>query len=278
MEGKRVVGVAYVQNGAMRESTVQQEVILCGGAINSPQILMLSGIGPAEHLRTQGISVILDIPGVGQNLHDHISVGMSFQATQSIVTAHTSNVAEVDGFIKTRPDLPAPDIQIICGAGTDSAQPEYWMGATLLRPESRGSIMLASQDAFAAPVIQPNYLENEADMQSLVDGIKFVRKIGHAKALERFRKMEVLPGAWLQTDDAIRAFIRETASTLYHPVGTCKMGSDPMAVVNDRLQVHGVQGLRVVDASIMPAIVSGNTNAPVIMIAEKAADLIKSGQ
>jgi choline dehydrogenase len=281
-EGKRVIGVTYIHQGAVHQIHAEKEVILCGGSINSPQILLLSGIGPAEQLRAHEIPVIVDLPGVGQNLQDHV------QATVCTLVAHkgplpdSSNRVEGNLFIKTRSDLPAPDLQMLFGAfpaSDDSGRPadstECQFVSILLRPENRGSLSLASSDPLAPPLIQPNYLDRETDIQVLIEGCKLARRIGRASALSIFGGIEIQPGGWLQTDDGWRAFIRETANTVFHPVGTCKMGSDSLAVVDASLQVHGVQGLRVADASVMPTIVSGNTNAPVIMIAEKAADLIK---
>lgn len=226
----------------------------------------------------------MDLPGVGQNLQDHITANVEYRnrPTREIPIAASSNIGEGDGFIKTRLGLPAPDVQLILAlvpyvddAGRFTSSIRYAIGATLLHPESRGSITLVSKDPTASPAIQPNYLTSEADRQVLLEGFKIARKVGQAEAINPFCDLELQPGIWSQSDDALCAYIRERANTLFHPVGTCKMGSDPMSVVNDRLQVHGVQGLRVVDASIMPTITSGNTNAPVIMIAEKAADLIK---
>jgi choline dehydrogenase len=273
IENKRVVGVAYVQNGESREVRVSKEVILSGGAINSPQILLLSGIGPAAHLQEHGISVMVDLPGVGQNLHDHPAASLQYRPLQPLVVPLSSTLGEGNAFVKTRPDVPAPDLQLLLYR----EEGLYSFVIIGLRPESRGSLTLASADPFAAPRIDPNFLANDSDMQVILDGFKIARKIGEAKALDGYRAAEHQPGAWVQTDEGIRAFIRENTFGVFHPVGTCKMGHDPLAVVNDRLQVHGVQGLRVVDASIMPTIVSGNTNAAVIMIAEKAADMIKQG-
>lgn len=271
VEDKRIVGVSYVQNGATHEVRVHREVILSGGTVNSPQILLLSGIGPAAHLQAHGIPVVVDLPGVGQNLHDHPAASLQYRPSQPIVLSPSSSRAEGNVFTKTRPDVPAPDLQLILFV----EETLYSLVVVNLRPESRGTLTLASADPFAHPRIDPNHLDSETDRQVMFDGFKLARKIGQAKALDTIRAAEHQPGEWLQTDEGIRAFIRENASTVFHPVGTYKMGHDPLAVVNDRLQVQGVQGLRVVDASIMPTITSGNTNAPVIMIAEKAADLIK---
>ena len=278
LEGKRAVGVAYTRDGEAHEIRAEKEVILCGGAINSPQVLMLSGIGAAGHLREHGIPVVIDLPGVGQNLQDHLDVSIEYNSTLVGVMPETSNYAEGNGFLKTTPDLSAPDLQLIfvvTPSLTGSATLTYAVYVILLQPESRGTIRLASSDPLVAPLIDPNYLSAEADVETLVEGFKIARRIGEASALDDVRSMEIAPGAWLQSEGAIRAFIRERATTLFHPVGTCKMGVDALSVVNERLQVYGVEGLRVVDGSVMPTITSGNTNAPIIMIAEKAADMIK---
>lgn len=275
IEKKRVVGATYVRDGKQHEVYAQNEVILSGGAINSPQILMLSGIGPADHLQALGIPVVMDLPGVGQNLQDHLRVDVFYVAGQTASLSSSSNHAEMTGFVRTKADLPAADLQLLGIVTTSEKNIFYGISAVVLRPKSRGEIRLASTDPLAHPIIEPNYLREGEDLQLLIEGFKLARKIGQAKALDSLRQMEIEPGGWAQTDDAICAYIREKATTTFHPVGTCKMGYDPMAVVNDRLQVHGIEGLRVVDGSIMPFITSGNTNAPIIMIAEKAADLIK---
>lgn len=307
-EDKRVTGVRYYRGGQEHTASASREVILSSGAVNSPQILMLSGIGAGEHLREHGINVVADLPGVGQNLQDHLVSGVIYYCTERISLTNavrgfsqftelfkylafkrgmlTTNGAEAGGFMYTKPDLPAPDIQFhfFPGAFEDHGAvqiPEYGgqgfsLGATLLRPESRGSIKLKSNDPFTAPAMQPNYFAEEADMDAMVAGSKKVREILQASSFAPYRGPEYLPGESVQTDEEWGAFIRERAETLYHPVGTCKMGSDDMAVVDTHLRVRGIDGLRVVDASIMPTITTGNTNAPVIMIAEKIADLINA--
>ncbi|NER26687.1 MAG: choline dehydrogenase, partial [Symploca sp. SIO1C4] len=298
-EGNRIAGVEYIQeDGATNKIKVAREVILCSGAINSPQLLMLSGIGPAEHLKALGIPVIVDLPGVGQNLQDHLIAGVIYECSQplSLDQANnignflkyllfkqgplTSNIAEAGGFLKTKPDLATPDLQLLFAPlyfqnhGFNRREGHYFsLGATLLHPQSRGYISLRSPEPLVPPVIQPNYLASEADWECLLTGIKISRQLIQASAFDKFRGKEIFPGSGVEKKEEIADYIRNTVETLYHPVGTCKMGNDPMAVVNSQLQVHGVQGLRVVDASIMPTIVSGNTNAPTIMIAEKAADL-----
>lgn len=299
-DGTRVVGLAYQQKGEIHQIQVAKEVILSGGAINSPQLLMLSGIGAAQHLNSLGIPLVVDLPGVGQNLQDHLAVPILYQCKRPVSLASakttrnllkyllfkqgplTSNVAEAGAFLKTKDSLPIPDIQLHFAPAYfinhGFTQPEghgFTVGPVLLYPNSKGSITLRSSNPLEPPIIHPNYLANEADLQGLTEGLKLARKIAQMSALEPFRGEELLPGSQVQHDEDIHEFIRNTAETLYHPVGTCKMGNDSMSVVNSRLQVHGVQALRVVDASIMPSIVGGNTNAPTIMIAEKAADLIK---
>ena len=298
--GARAAGVAYVHLGVPHEARATREVILSGGTINSPQLLMLSGIGPADHLRALGLPTVADLPGVGQNLQDHLIIAVAYECTRPVSMAGaeklgnllqyvlfrrgmlTSNAAEAGAFAKTRPDLPAPDLQFIFGPlfylnhGFSGPQGHgFSIGPTLIRPQSRGSITLRSRDPFEAPAIQPNYFSSDADLRVLVEGIKLGRRIGEARAFDAFRGSEVYPGPAAQSDESIADYISRVAETLYHPVGTCKMGSDAMAVVDARLRVHGIEGLRVADASIMPTVIGGNTNAPTVMIAEKAADLIK---
>jgi len=307
-EGKRVTGVNYVRGGHDYAVKANREVILSSGSINSPQLLMTSGIGPAEHLKEYGIDIVADIAGVGQNLQDHLVAGVLYYCTKNITLTNavkglsqfgelfkyfafkqgmlTSNGGEAGGFMHTKPDLPAPDIQFhfFPGAFEDHGAveiPDYGgqgfsLGATLLRPESRGTVRLKSSDPFSPPEMHPNYFAEEGDMDTLVAGIKKVREILQSSPFAPYRGPEYLPGETVQTDEEWSAYIRERAETLYHPVGTCKMGNDEMAVVDEQLRVRGIEGLRVVDASIMPTITTGNTNAPTIMIAEKAADIIKA--
>jgi len=298
-EERRAVGVAYRRDGASREARASHEVILSGGAINSSQLLLLSGIGPADELRRMAIEVRADLPGVGKNLQDHLVMVVEYECTRPITleTAEnvsnflkfrvlgrgplTSNVGEASLFTKTRPG--APDMQIIFAPAyyrNHGFNPppghRYSIGPTLLSPRSRGSITLRSNDPFDPPVICANYLADEADLRVLVEGLKLGRKIGQARAFAGYRGAETFPGPSVVSDESIAEKVRSTAETLYHPVGTCKMGRDAMAVVDSQLRVHGVDGLRVVDASVMPTIISGNTNAPVAMIAEKAADMIRA--
>jgi choline dehydrogenase len=298
-ENNRAVGVEYQCGGQLVQVNADREVLLCGGAINSPQLLMLSGVGDARSLAALGIPIIADIPGVGQNLQDHLRIETIAACTQPIsldganTTANllkywlwkrgplASNLAEAGGFVKTRSEFPRPDLQFhfVPGYFLDhgfTKQPGYGfsLSAALLRPHSRGYLQLKSADPLAHPLIQPNYLQQEADLPSLIEGIRLSRHILQATAFDRVRGPELFPGDAVQTDAEIVDYIRAKAESIYHPVGTCKMGVDAMAVVNSQLQVYGTQGLRVVDASIMPEIVGGNTNAPTIAIAEKAAELI----
>lgn len=292
-EGTRTVGVEYFHEGTLHQVKVNKEVILSAGAFDSPKLLMLSGIGDAEHLKSLGISVVVDLPGVGQNLQDHPLVPVPYTATQDLHTATTSNgIAEAGLFLHSEgnPDA-APDLELLFAPIllTPSGHIHSGFGfmgiVTLTHPQNIGSVSLRPAEGSSAslspepkdaPIIQINFLQSESDMQKIVDGIKIIRKLLHSSAFDEFRGEEVAPGADVQSDEALVAYIREACGTVYHPVGTCKMGTDPMAVVDSKLRVYGVEGLRVVDASIMPIITTGNTNAPTIAIAEKAADLIKA--
>jgi len=299
-EGRRTVGVQYRQNGTNAEARARREVILCVGAVNSPQLLLLSGIGAAEQLKRFSLEVVMDLPGVGLNLQDHVATGVLYECRQPITLAGaqsprhlldyivfkrgplTSNVAEAGAFVRSQPSLAGPDLQFhfapvyFANNGFDVPPGHgFTFGPSLLHPESRGQIALRSPDPLAPPSIQPNYFKCEGDLHVLLEGLKLSRRLAQAKAFEPYRGTEVRPGAAVQAEAALIAFVRQSAQTLYHPVGTCKMGSDPLAVVDAKLRVHGLEGLRVVDASIMPNVVSGNTNAPTIMLAEKASEMIR---
>jgi choline dehydrogenase len=283
-EGTRTVGVEYRHEGTLHQVRVNQEVILSAGAFDSPKLLMLSGIGDTEQLQALGISVVVDLPGVGQNLQDHPLVPVAHQATQDIEPAVTSNgIAEAGLFLHSESNLDAaPDLNfflcpVLFAPSTYTRAGSGFIGLVCLtHPQSRGSVSLRSPDPKDAPIIRINYLQNKSDGQKLVAGIKLIRKLFQTRAFDELRGEEVAPGADAQSDETLEAYIRESCTTLFHPVGTCKMGTDPMAVVDPELRVHGVEGLRVVDASIMPTLTTGNTNAPTIMIGEKAADLIKA--
>lgn len=284
LEGRRTFGVAYTQNGTEYHVQVNQEVILSAGVYNSPKLLMLSGIGSAEHLHAFDIPVIADLPGVGQNLQDHLLVPVGYQSTQALpLIAPTSNLVEAGLFLHSgKSNEVAPDLQFLFSpallANPTLAYdvPGVTLIACLINPQSRGTVTLLSANPADPPAIQANYLQHETDLQVLVEGIKIARQLAHSGVFDEFLGEEAAPGSDITSDKAIAAYIRQTANTYWHPVGTCKMGNDSLAVVDAQLRVHSIEGLRVVDASVMPTIPSGNTNAPTIMIGEKAADLIKA--
>jgi choline dehydrogenase len=296
--GRRATGVVYLKDGQTHQAQARHGVVLCGGAINSPQLLLLSGVGPAEQLQALGIPVIVDLPGVGGNLQDHLDVAVRYRykepSSQTAVDAEvayrdqrkgpwSSNLVEAGGFVRTHHNLPVPDLQFhfapqrpVGFVPTELDEHLFSFFPAILLPQSRGHITLRSPDPLAAPAIRPNYLSSQADLAVLVQGVKLARRLAQTRACAPFVGEAVQPGPEIQHDAAIGDYVREQADTIYHPAGTCKMGTDELAVVNPRLQVHGVTGLWVADASIMPTLVNGNTNAPVIMIGEKAADLIKA--
>ncbi|MGZ5827075.1 MAG: GMC family oxidoreductase [Xanthobacteraceae bacterium] len=306
MEGRRAVGVEYWQDGALCSAGANAEVIVSAGAIGSPQILQLSGIGPAALLRANGIDVRVDIPGVGENLQDHVQPRQMFRVSNTVTLNEKANSlvsrvmmgleyimfrtgplalgpATLTAFTRSDPTQETPNIQYHVVPATyprldqpPSPFPGFTSSACILRPTSRGFVRIKSGEARANPSILYNYLATPDDQRVAVDSIKLTRKIVGAPALAKFSPVEFTPGAEARTDDELLEVARNTAGTVYHPVGTCKMGQDGMAVVDERLRVRGIAGLRVVDASIMPNLVSGNTNAPTIMIAEKAADMIKA--
>jgi choline dehydrogenase len=302
-EGRRATAVSFQHKGGSMQERAAREIILCAGAIGSPQLLMLSGIGPAAHLRDFSIPVICDLPGVGQNLQDHPCTALAVECTQPVSLAGaeslanllrylcfktgslTSNVAESGAFIRTRPDCPVPDLQYHFGAGyfVEHGFQKYdghafTIGSTLLHPYSRGEILLRSSNPLDRPAIRANYFSDPRDMDVMLEGVKLSRVLVAASAFAAYRGREILPGPEAHDDRSLRGHIAKFAETLYHPSGTCKMGMghDPLAVVDPQLRVHGLEQLRVVDASIMPTVPGGNTNAPTIMIAEKAADLIRN--
>ncbi|MCI0710522.1 MAG: GMC family oxidoreductase N-terminal domain-containing protein, partial [Chloroflexi bacterium] len=288
-EGKRAVGVEYVHDNQIKEAYADREVLLCGGAINSPQLLLLSGVGAADHLRQFDIPVIVDSPGVGQNLQDHPLLPLLYTTTtpsdrdyslaspayaeylRSKTGYFAENPPTLGGFFKTRAGIDIPDVQFYAGYGQKVDPFDIGIYLSLLRPKNRGSLTLRSDNPFDYPALQPNYLEDEADLHTFVDGIQFARKLVNTQAFKGFIKDEMAPGLDKHADEELAYFVREALVTTWHYCGTCKMGIDTLAVVNPQLQVYGVEGLRVVDASIMPDVIGGNTNAPTIMIAEKAA-------
>jgi choline dehydrogenase len=284
VEGTRTVGVEYLHEGTLHQVRVDREVILSAGSFDSPKLLMLSGIGNKEQLQALGISVVVDLPGVGQNLQDHILVPVTYEATQDLHTATTSNgIAEAGLFLHSEGNLDAaPDLELIFGSillatpGSAHSSLGFTGLVTLTHPQNIGSVSLRSPNPKDAPIIRLNYLQSQSDVQKLVAGIKLIRELFHTSAFDEFRGKEIAPGSDVQSDEALEAYIREVCGTVFHPVGSCKMGTDPMAVVDPELRVHGVEGLRIVDASIMPTLITGHTNAPTIMVGEKAADLIKA--
>ena len=306
-EGRRAVGVAFIERGTLRELRAHREVLLSAGALQSPQLLQLSGVGDGAALQRQGLPVVHHLPGVGANLQDHIDVvqvvhvpgatdlfGISLKGTGKLLSAIgqwrnkrrgmlTTNFAESGGFVRSSADETRPDLQFhfVIGKLVDHGRKTvlghgYSCHVCVLRPKSRGSVSLANADPRSAPQIDPQFLSDDDDTRRLVAGFKLMRNILRQPALADVKSSESATSVGAQSDAEIEAFIRQHADTVYHPFGTCRMGHDADAVVDANLRVHGVQGLRVVDASIMPAIVSGNINAPVIMIAEKAVDMIRA--
>jgi choline dehydrogenase len=304
-ENGRAAGVSYERDGQQQQVRVRREVILSAGALQTPQLLLLSGIGPAKELKLSGIEPVLDLPGVGRNLHDHLacpvmmrsedptSYGISVRALpRGIINVFeylmlrsgpfASNVFESVAFLKTAPGLDRPDVQFVF---QPAARPKatfplpvghgYAISPVGLYPKSRGSVTLQGSDPHSPPLIDPKLLSVEEDIRPLIRAVKLSRRILATPFFARYRATEIAPGTGVQTDDEIADFIRSMSYTVHHQVGTCRMGSGPQAVVDPQLRLMGLSGLRVVDASVIPSIVGGNTNAVVVMIAEKAADLIR---
>jgi len=303
-EGSRAAGVRYRWGGAEREARAAGEVILAAGALQSPQLLQLSGIGPGELLRSLGIGVVRDLPGVGENLQDHLQLRLMYKCTRPITTNDdlaswwrsigiglkwllwrkgplAIGINQGGLFTRVLPESATPDVQFhfaTLSADMAGAKPHPWSGFTMsvcqLRPESRGRVRIRSADPFEPPSMRANYLDTELDRRCAVAGMRLARSLAATAALRPYVAEEYRPGAQAQSDDDLLDFARGHGATIFHPSGTCKMGGDPLAVVDERLRVHGTGGLRVVDCSIMPNLISGNTAAAVVMIAEKASDLI----
>lgn len=294
--GKRATGIEYVQGNQIKQLKADN-IILSGGAINSPQLLLCSGIGPAEQLQNLNIPIVHDLPGVGENLQDHPMLILLFKAKESLnesprVDASLNSTAYQDylrdksglmlttrtfagGFWKTRAELDVPNMQFYCSIGELQDDNDFAIGLSLTRPKNRGTLRLSSSNPFDYPKIDPNYLADDDDVKIYLDSIRIARKIVATSAFEDFYDSEFAPGSDLQSDAELTAWTREAMRSLWHYCGTCKMGHDELSVVNDKLEVHGIDGLRIVDASVMPEITGGNINAPILMIAEKAADIIK---
>lgn len=303
-DGRRAVGVEYRQGVEVKTARARKEILVSSGAYNSPQLLQLSGVGPADLLRKYGIDVVLDMQGVGNDLQDHLQVRVVMRCAQKITlndivnhpvrrvlagaryaafrTGPLTIAAGTSGaFFKTNPRLATPDIQVhFLPFSTDKMGEKlhpfsgFTASVCQVRPESRGTLRIKSADPAVPPEIRINYLATETDRTANVEGLKILRRILHAPALKPFVIEEVDPGSKVASDEELLNYCRQRGSTIYHPTSTCRMGNDPLAVVDQRLRVRGIEGLRVVDGSIMPDLVSGNTNAPIIMIAEKASDMI----
>jgi len=308
-DGRRATGVEFRRDGRLEQIGAHHEVLLAAGALQTPQILMLSGVGPGAELAKFGIGLVHDLPGVGRNLHDHLDAvqvvnaptlketfGVSFGGIARVLKAIpewrnrrtgmlTTNFAESGGFIKSQPSEPIPDLQLhfviakLVDHGRKTVLGHGYSGhVCVLRPKSRGSVTLASADPMAAPLIDPNFLAEPDDVARMVRGFRLMRELFQQPALRKLGGHEHPRSAGATTDAEIEQFIRGYADTIYHPVGTCRMGPGALDVVGADLRIHGLEGIRVVDASMMPRIIGGNTNAPTIMVAEKASDMIKAAR
>lgn len=309
IERDRVVGVEIQSRGRAELIRARREVILCAGAINTPQLMLLSGIGPGDHLTQLGIPVTHELPGVGENLHDHLDVALAYSATKPVSMVDNlrldrflmnlgraafgtgpagASPIESGGFFRSRDGLATPDVQafMLPIAATNaslwspfSRRPidTFAIRVGQIRPLSRGHLRLRSRDPLQPPLLQPNYLEHPADLAAQIAGVRIVRDIIRQAAFDDVRGQELAPGPHATTEDAVATWIRSVASSVFHPVGTARMGMDAMAVVDPKLRLRGLRGLRVADASVMPDIVGGNTNAATIMIAERAAEFVRAG-
>jgi len=303
-DGRRAIGVEYRQGDAIRAAYAGGEVIVSGGAFNSPQLLQLSGLGPAKILQDLGLDVAADMPGVGADLQDHLQIRMLYRCTEPITANEVINdwryryaaglrylltrkglltigAGYAGAFLRTRPELATPDVQfhfLIFSADAAGAAlhpfPGFMTSVCQLRPDSRGFVRIKSADPRVPPAIQPRYLSARSDCDCVVDGLKLLRRVMNQPVMRKYVAEERAPGEACTSDADLLAFARATGTTVYHPTSTCRMGSDPNAVVDERLRVRGFDRLRVIDASIMPTVVSGNTNAAAVMIGEKGADMV----
>jgi len=304
-DGSRCIGVSFWQDGQDNRVLAAREVVVSGGTVNSPHLLQVSGIGPAAYLQSIAVAVRHDLPGVGANLSDHFAVRVTHRVTGEVSVnqlarglrlvgeigryaatgrgALTFGVTTAMVFCRSREGLESPDLQLLFtpgsydpnGIGRLEREPGMTVVVCIARPDSRGTIMATAADPLARPAIRPNYLSAASDARALLAGTGIARRIFAAAPLARHSAAETMPGANVQSDEALTAFLREAGTNLHHPVGTCRMGEDPMAVVDSRLRVHGLEGLRVIDASVMPTVTTGNTNAPSIMIGEKGAAMVR---
>jgi choline dehydrogenase len=271
VEGTRVVGVEYLRDGQREVVRAAREVVVSAGVVDSPRLLMLSGIGPADHLKSSGIRVIADVPGVGQNFQDHVKLSIRWNGKTELPASTVTA-----GLFTTSGSTWPPDLQFYVGRGLEQADRFITITISLVRPRSRGEIRLAAGDPAAAPLIRPNYLREQADVDALVHGVRLARLIGGSSAYDPLRGDEIEPGPAATSPADLERFVRRATDTIYHAGGSCRMGpsSDSHAVVDAELRVRGVQGLRIADASIMPEVVNATTHAACVMIGEKAADLL----
>jgi choline dehydrogenase len=279
LAGGRCSGIEYAADGQRQRAGADREVILSAGSIGSAQLLMLSGIGPADHLRGLDIDVLVDLPGVGTNLQDHPLAGITYSATAPVPPT-TGQHSDLIAMLRSHPDLPAPDVQLlfldIAYHPPTMAGPAngYTIGFSFMQPHSRGTVRLTSSDPTTAPLIDPNFLGDERDSAAMVTALRMAREIGESRALAPWRDKEQLPGVTIGNDSDLREYVRHATGPYFHAAGTCRIGHDSMAVVDTELRVHGIDALRVVDASVMPRLIGANPNATVLAIAERAASLI----
>jgi choline dehydrogenase len=275
VEGKKVVGVEYLRDGKPERVRAAREIVLCSGVVDSPKLLMLSGIGPAAHLKSLDIPVVADVPGVGRNFQDHLKLSIRWNGKTELA----GSTVTAGMFLRSNPGNygDPPDLQFYVGRGLDTPDRFITITVSLTFPKSRGEITLRSADPLAAPVIRANYLQHDDDVKALVQGVKLARWFGEADSYQDLRGDEIAPGPAAKTDADLAAFARRDSDTIYHGAGTCRMGpaTDPAAVVDPSLRVRGVDGLRVADGSIMPEVVNATTNAACVMIGEKASDLMR---